>query len=119
MRVGTVKGSVYAGGIILAAALAASSAFGAKLQTYSGIVGDAVCGARHTMDGDDISCLRTCIQRGSKYDLVVGDKVFVLNFKDQSVAETLDKLASQQARALVKGEENGGAIEVQSVAAAR
>jgi hypothetical protein len=42
-----------------------------------------------------------------------------LNFKDQSVAETLDKLASQQARALVKGEENGGAIEVQSVAAAR
>ena len=119
MRVGTVKGSVYAGGIILAAALAASSAFGAKLQTYSGIVGDAVCGARHTMDGDDISCLRTCIQRGSKYDLVVGDKVFVLNFKDQSVAETLDKLASQRARALVKGEENGGAIEVQSVAAAR
>jgi hypothetical protein len=119
MRVGTVKGSVHAGGIILAAALAASSAFGAKLQTYSGIVGDAVCGARHTMDGDDISCLRTCIQRGSKYDLVVGDKVFVLNFKDQSVAETLDKLASQQARALVKGEENGGAIEVQSVAAAR
>jgi hypothetical protein len=119
MRVGTVKGSVYAGGIILAAALAASSAFGAKLQTYSGIVGDAVCGARHTMDGDDISCLRTCIQRGSKYDLVVGDKVFVLNFKDQSVAETLDKLASQQARALVKGEENGGAIEVQSVTAAR
>jgi len=119
MRVGTVKGSVYAGGIVLAAVLAASSAFGAKLQTYSGIVGDAVCGARHTMDGDDISCLRTCIQRGSKYDLVVGDKVFVLNFKDQSVAETLDKLASQQARALVKGEENGGAIEVQSVAAAR
>jgi hypothetical protein len=119
MRVGTVKGSVYAGGIVLAAVLAASSAFGAKLQTYSGIVGDAVCGARHTMDGDDISCLRTCIQRGSKYDLVVGDKVFVLNFKDQSLAGTLDKLASQQARAQVKGEENGGAIEVQSVAAAR
>jgi hypothetical protein len=119
MRVGTVKWSVYAGGIVLAVALAASSAFGAKLQTYTGIVGDAVCGVKHTMDGDDVSCLRTCIQRGSKYDLVVGEKVFVLNFKDQSVAETLDKLASQQARAQVKGEENGGVIEVQSVAAAK
>jgi hypothetical protein len=119
MRVGSVKWSVYAGGIVLAAALAASSAFGAKLQTYTGIVGDAVCGVKHTMDGDDVSCLRTCIQRGSKYDLVVGEKVFVLNLKDQSLAETLDKLASQQARAQVKGEENGGVIEVQSVAAAK
>ena len=119
MRVGSVKWSVYAGGIVLAAALAASSAFGAKLQTYTGIVGDAVCGVKHTMDGDDVSCLRTCIQRGSKYDLVVGEKVFVLNFKDQSLAETLDKLASQQARAQVKGEENSGVIEVQSVAAAK
>ncbi len=119
MKAGSVKGSVYASGIVLAVALAVTSMFGAKLQTYTGIVGDAVCGAKHTMDGDDISCLRTCIQRGSKYDLVVGDKVFVLNFKDQSVADTLDKLASQQARAQVKGEGNGGAIEVQSVAAAK
>jgi hypothetical protein len=119
MGVGSIKGNVYAGGIALAAALTASFAFGAKLQTYTGIVGDAVCGAKHTMDGDDISCLRTCIQRGSKYDLVVGDRVFVLNFKDQSVADALDKLASQQAHAQVKGEENGGVIEVQSVAAAK
>ena len=119
MKVGSLKWIGCAGGIVLAAVLVVSSAFAAKLQTYTGIVGDAVCGVKHTMDGDDISCLRTCIQRGSKYDLVVGDKVYVLNFKDQSVADTLDKLASQQARAQVKGEENGGAIEVQSVAAAR
>ena len=119
MKVGSLKGSVGAGGIVLAAVLVVSSAFATKLQTYTGIVGDAVCGAKHTMDGDDISCLRTCIQRGSKYDLVVGDKVFVLNFKDQTVADTLDKLASQQARAQVKGEENGGVIEVQAVAAAK
>ena len=119
MNVGSFKRSVCASVIVLAAVLVVSSAFAAKLQTYTGIVGDAVCGAKHTMDGDDISCLRTCIQRGSKYDLVVGDKVFVLNFKDQSVADSLDKLASQQARAQVKGEENGGVIEVQSVAAAK
>ena len=119
MKVGSLKGSVCASVIVLAAVLVASSAFGAKLQSFTGIVGDAVCGVKHTMDGDDISCLRTCIQRGSKYDLVVGDKVYVLNFKDQSVADSLDKLASQQARAQVKGEESGGVIEVQSVTGAK
>src|SRR3974377_1872564 len=119
MNVGLLKESVFRAGIVLAAVLAGYSAFAANLRTFTGIVGDAVCGAKHTMDGDDISCLRTCIQRGSKYDLVVGDKVYVLNFKDQSVAENLAKLASQQARAQVKGEENGGVIEVQSVVAAK
>ena len=119
MKVGSLK-NVCVSVITLAAVFAASRAFGAKLQTFTGIVGDAVCGAKHTMDGqDDISCLRTCIQRGSKYDLIIGEKVYVLSLKDPSFADALDKLASQQARAMVKGEENGGVIEVQSVAAAR
>lgn len=119
MKVGSLKGIVCVSVIFLIAVLAASYAFAAKLQTFTGIVGDAVCGAKHTMDGDEISCLRTCIQRGSKYDLVVGEKIYVLNFKDQSVADALDKIASQQARAQVKGEESGGTIDVQSVAAAK
>src|SRR6516225_1030602 len=118
MRVVAFKSTAYAGSVILAAWLA-SYAFAAKLQTFTGTVGDAVCGAKHTMDGDDISCLRTCIQRGSKYDLVVGDKVYVLNFKDQSIADTLDKLAAQQAKAQVKGAANGESIDVESVGAAR
>jgi hypothetical protein len=118
MKVVALKLTACAAPVILAAWLG-SSAFALKLQTFTGTVGDAVCGAKHTMDGDDISCLRTCIQRGSKYDLVVGEKVYVLNFKDSSVADTLDRLASQQARAQVKGEESGGVIEVQAVSAAR
>ena len=118
MKVVPLKATAYAGSVILAAWLG-SAAFAAKLQTFTGTVGDAVCGAKHTMDGDDISCLRTCIQRGSKYDLVVGDKVYVLNFKDSSVADTIDKLASQQARAQVKGVESGGVIEVQAVSTAK
>jgi len=119
MKVGWLKGCVFTSSLVLASVLAASYAFAAKLQTFTGIVGDAVCGAKHTMDGDDISCLRTCIQRGSKYDLVVGEKVYVLNLKDSSAASALDKLASQQARAEVKGEEDGGVIDVQSVIAAK
>ena len=119
MKVDWQRGSVYGSTVALTVVLAASYAFAAKLQVFTGTVGDAVCGAKHTMDGDDISCLRTCIQRGSKYDLVVGEKVYVLNLKDPSAADTLNKLASQQARAEVKGEENGGVIDVQSVVAAK
>lgn len=119
MRQGLIRYSFWAVTISLAGALVVSSALAAKPQTFVGIVGDAVCGSKHTMDGDDISCLRTCIQRGSKYDLVVGEKVFVLNLKDQAAADTLDKLASQNSRAEVKGAENAGVIDVDSVAAAR
>src|SRR5215472_12979527 len=119
MKTGWRKLILSAVAVALVAIVVASSASAAKLQTFTGIVGDAVCGAKHTMDGDDISCLRTCIQRGSKYDLVVGEKVYVLNLKDSSAASALDKLASQQARAEVKGEENGGVIDVQSVIAAK
>jgi len=118
MKSGWLKCRVYAGAISLAAVVAASSAFAAKTQTFTGSVGDAVCGAKHTMDGDEISCLRTCVQRGSKYDLVVGDKVYILDIdiKDKSSADALDKLAGQQVK--VKGEASGDTIEVQSVAAA-
>lgn len=110
---------VLVSAIWLTAALAGSSAFASKPQTFTGSIGDAVCGGKHSMDGDEISCLRTCIRRGSKYDLIVGDKVYVLNLKDQSSADALDRLATQQARATVKGEANGETIEVESVAAAK
>jgi hypothetical protein len=117
MKSRLLKYSVFAVVISLAAVLAASSASAGKPQTFTGTVGDAVCGAKHTMDGDEVSCLRTCIQRGSKYDLVVGEKVYVLDTKDESTFDALDKLAGQQAT--VKGDVNADTIEVKSVAAAR
>ena len=116
---GPGKYLVFVSVTCLTAALAVSSAFALKPQTFTGTVGDAVCGAKHSMDGDETSCLRICIRRGSKYDLIVGDEVYVLNLKDQSSAAALDRLATQRARAIVKGEANGGTIEVESVAAAK
>ena len=112
-----LNGSVVVCVISLTAILGATSALAAKTQSLTGTVGDAVCGAKHTMDGDEISCLRKCILRGSKYDLVVGDKVYVLDTKDESTLGALDKLAAQQAT--VTGEVNGDIIEVKSVAAAK
>jgi hypothetical protein len=109
--------NLYASIVLLTFVLTASSAPAAKLQTFTGTVGDAVCGAKHDMEGDDRHCLRVCIQRGSKYDLVVGDKVYVLEIKDQSIVDAIDKLSDHPVK--VKGVANGDTIEVESVAAAR
>src|SRR5579864_6542938 len=109
MQVCWLRCNALVGVISLAAALAATSAFATKTQTFTGTVGDAVCGAKHTMDGDEASCFRICIRRGSKYDLVVGEKVYILEIKDKSTADALDKLANQPVK--VKGEANGDTIE--------
>ena len=103
-------------GAVLAAALIPVS-FAAKAATFTGTVSDAMCGAKHMMEGDDAACLRTCVQKGSKYALVVGDKVYTLDIKDKA---TLDKLAKLGAgKATVKGEADGDTIEVSSVMAAK
>ena len=99
------------GAVLIPASLAA------KAQTFTGTVSDAMCGAKHMMPGDDAGCLRACIQKGSKYALVVGDKVYTLDVKDKATLDQLDKLAA--AKATVKGEVDGDTIEVTSVTAAK
>jgi len=107
--------------VLLASAVLASAliptAFAASAQTFTGTVSDAMCGAKHMMQGDDAACLRACVQKGSKYALVVGDKVYTLDAKDKATLDKLDKLAA--AKATVKGEANGDTIEVSSVTAAK
>jgi hypothetical protein len=93
------------------------SSFAAKAQSYTGIVSDAMCGKKHMMEGDPAACLRACVQKGSKYALVVGDKVYTLDTDDKAALATLDKLANQ--KATVKGEANGDEITVKSVTAAK
>jgi hypothetical protein len=83
--------------------------------TFTGTVSDAMCGAKHMMEGD-AACLRTCVQKGSKYALVVGDKVYTLDAKDKATLDKLEKLGTAQAT--VKGEANGDTIEVSSVTTA-
>jgi hypothetical protein len=93
------------------------TAFAGKAQTFTGTISDAMCGAKHMMAGDDASCLRACVQKGSKYALVVGDKVYTLDVKDKATLDKLDKLAA--AKATVQGEADGDTIEVSSVAPAK
>jgi hypothetical protein len=83
-------------------------------QTFTGTVSDAMCGAKHS-EGNiaPADCVRVCVQKGANYALVVGDKVYTLDTKDQAVSAELNNLAWQQAR--VTGTANGDTISVKSV----
>jgi hypothetical protein len=83
-------------------------------QTYTGKVSDAMCGAHHEMAGGDASCTRTCVKGGSKYALVVGDKVYTLETSDHAALDKLNELAGASAK--VTGEAKGDTIAVKSVA---
>jgi hypothetical protein len=98
--------------LLLAVALAVPSAF-AKGNTYTGTVSDAMCGAKHM--GDAASCTRGCVSKGSKYALVVGDKVYTLDTTDKAALATLDKQAG--AKVTVTGTEKDNTITVSSVKA--
>jgi len=93
-----VSGSVFAAG-----------------KSYTGTVSDAMCGAKHM--GDPASCTRGCVGKGSKYALVVGDKVYTLDTSDKAALDTLDQQAG--AKVTVTGTEKDNTIEVSSVKAAK
>jgi hypothetical protein len=101
-------------GMQLLAGLAAMPALaGGKSQTLTGQVSDAMCGAKHQM-GDAAACTRACISHGSKYALVVGDKVYTLETSDKATLAKLNDLAGAPAK--VTGDVEGDSIAVKSVA---
>jgi len=116
MRSVSEKFAVTLVAALLGAALIPAS-FAAKAESFTGTLSDAMCGAKHMMEGNDVACLRTCVQKGSKYALVVGDKVYTLDAKDKATLDKLEKLGA--GKATVKGEANADTIEVSSVAAAK
>jgi len=98
--------------LLIFAGLTVSSAFAAG-KTFTGTVSDAMCGAKHT--GPAVECTRDCVSKGSKYALVVGDKVYTLETTDKAALTTLDKQAG--AKATVTGTEKDNTITVTSVKA--
>lgn len=99
---------------LLLTATMAVSAFAAD-QTMTGKVSDAMCGAKHGMAGGEAKCTRECVKGGSKYALVVGDKVYTLDTSDKAALDKLNELAGTAAK--VTGEVKGETIAVKSVAA--
>jgi hypothetical protein len=86
----------------------------AHKQIFTGEVGDAMCGRKH-MEGTPAECTRTCVEHGSKYALIVGEKIYILDTTDKTALATLDQQAGKTAS--VTGTLNGDTIEVSSVAA--
>jgi len=86
-----------------------------KEKTLTGVVSDSSCGRKHTMmpGKSDAECTRACVMKGSKYALVVGDKVYTL----EGQSAELDKLAGEKAK--VTGTVSGDTIQVASVAPAK
>jgi hypothetical protein len=83
-------------------------------QTFTGEVGDAMCGRKH-MEGTPAECTRKCVDGGSKFALIVGDKVYILDTTDKTALATLGTQAGKNAT--VTGVLNDDTIEVSSVVA--
>jgi hypothetical protein len=103
-------------GVEMLIGLAAVPALAAgKSETLTGEVSDAMCGAKHEMPGKAADCTKGCVKHGSKYALVVGDKVYTLETTDKATLDKLDELAG--AKAKVTGDVDGTTVAVKSVAA--
>jgi hypothetical protein len=102
-------------GIQILIGLAAPAFAASKSETLTGQVSDAMCGAKHEMPGSAADCTRACIKHGSKYALVVGDKVYTLETTDTAALGKLNDLAG--AKAKVTGDVDGDTITVKSVVA--
>jgi len=75
-----------------------------------------MCGKKH-MEGAPADCTRTCVAHGSKYALVVGEKIYTLETSDKAVLAVLDQQAGKNAT--VTGTVNGTSIEVSTAVAAK
>ncbi len=83
----------------------------AATQTFTGVVTDNMCGKKHTMmpGKPDSECVRACVKAGSKYALLVGDKVYAMS----GDANKFEPLAGKKAK--VSGELKGDTITVVAI----
>jgi len=65
------------------------------------------------MPGSAAACTRSCVEHGSKYTLVVGDKVYTLETSDKATLAKLNELAG--AKATISGDVEGETLAVKTV----
>jgi hypothetical protein len=106
--------------LLIGGLVGAVPAFAAgKTQTFTGEVSDSMCGAKHMMEGSAADCTRACVKKGSKYALLVGDKVYTLDASDPTALSELDQLAGQQAKVAGTLDDETDTIAVKSVTAGK
>ncbi len=56
----------------------------AQGQSWTGVVSDSMCGAKHASASDNATaCVQKCVSAGAKYELVVGGKVYQIAPQDK------------------------------------
>jgi len=71
-RLGRARAGVFAAALV---PLALSAIAAAKPRTWTGVIGDSMCGASHAMEGSgneasDAACVISCVKGGERYVLV-------------------------------------------------
>jgi hypothetical protein len=82
-------------------------------ESFSGLVTDDHCGARHDMGSDKspAECAKACVRNGAKYALVDGDRTYALEGNSEELARAAGL------RVTVLGSLEGDNIQVSSIAA--
>jgi hypothetical protein len=101
--------------VIFSAITSLSLFAAAGKQTFTGEVGDAMCGRKHMAGETAAECTRACVGHGSKFALVVGDKIYTLETDNKAALATLDQQAGKMAT--VTGTLDGDTIVLSSVTA--
>jgi hypothetical protein len=89
---------------------AAEPAVQPPVQTFSGMITDAHCGAKHKVrDEAPAACTRICVKDGSRYVLVDGDKAYEL----RGDVVQLNRMAGE--RVTITGSLRGNTVDVTSM----
>ncbi len=94
--------------LVLAAVILATAA----PQTFTGVLSDSMCGAKHMIPGKtDAECTRECVKANAKYALVVDKNVYPLS----GSLDGASSLAGKRVR--ISGVKNGDTIDVKTMTA--
>lgn len=97
--------------VLVVAIFGSTALLAAGSQTFTGVVSDTMCGAKHVMKGSDAACTKGCVEHGGNYALISGDKIYALDGDKEELA----KYAGQPVT--VTGAVEGDKIKVESVKA--
>ncbi len=104
------KTPIIALAVLFAATIHAIQQVQAASQPIEGVISDTMCGKKHMLQGKtDAECIAECLKGKTSYALVVGDKVYTLAAKPQ----TIEPFAGKHVR--VEGSVKGNTITVSAI----
>lgn len=110
-----LRSLVFGGSVVFGASLVGGVLVQAAEQTWTGTISDSMCRTKHESgaEGQETTnpdCTRDCVKGGSKYVLIVGEKVFAIANQNHA-----DLAAHAGETVRVRGELSGETITVARV----